>query len=83
MDQSKQVFYTYDQRLAKFHRSFKDENGNFYNCPEVPDRVERIYEYLKYEGLLEHMVKLELDESKLEWIEKSVLILCHSSDYIK
>ena len=58
-----------------------------YMCPEVPNRTLNIYNYLNKEGYLDRMQRIliedELTPELFTFLEKKILPLNHSAEYIK
>ena len=74
----------YDERMLK-HKQFvkpppEGSTERVHINPEIPDRISRIHDYLKAEGILDKLDKLEVEG--MDEIE-SLLARIHSEDLIK
>ena len=83
-DSLKKVFYVYDERMLA-HKEYpkprpEGSTEKVHVNPEIPDRIIRIHQYLKEQGLLERMEKLEVEGvDEVEELLKKI----HSTDLIE
>lgn len=81
--------------MADLHKYYLGNTFTYENikedfkCPEIPERILSIFNYLEQSGLLSKMKSLPvtessnaLSEAEINFLENEILTLIHTKDYI-